>query len=142
MSLTYYNVITSNKVLIASYIFCISFLITEFSNGQKCELNQYQQSCEIHQSCGECLSAYPNLNNQDSPNPCIWCTGQFHSHILPVNSVCLKKHFFAFFTLFQAVLVVDVFPEAPIVSHSAQTIVRTTTRMGLFTSKKTINVRK
>ena len=65
-SLTYYDY----------NIFCISFLITEFSNGQKCELNQYQQSCEIHQSCGECLSAYPNLNtNQDFPNPCIWCTG-------------------------------------------------------------------
>ena len=65
-------------------------LFLEFSNGQKCTWDQYKQSCDMHQTCGECLSAaYPDLSN-DRPTPCIWCSGCSRGRCLPRGTNCTE----------------------------------------------------
>ena len=63
----------------------------EFSNGQKCQWNQYKKSCEAHQSCGECLSAYPDLSDDSRfGSPCVWCTNCGRGRCVPKGTNCTQ----------------------------------------------------
>lgn len=54
---------------------CTSFQsgTLEFTNGVRCDLSQYQQLCEVHKSCGDCLSTYPDIQDEQELPLCVWC---------------------------------------------------------------------
>ena len=56
---------------------CTSFQsgTLEFSNGVRCDFSQYHQRCEVHKSCGECLSSYPDVQDEQEVPLCVWCAG-------------------------------------------------------------------
>ena len=71
---------------------CTSFQsgTLEFSNGVRCDLSQYHQRCDAHKTCGECLSQYPDIQD-DTPihNLCSWCAGCGSKGIcVPRGSAC------------------------------------------------------
>lgn len=61
---------------------CTSFQsgTLEFSNGVRCDLSQYHQRCEAYKSCGECLSTYPDIQDEHELPLCVWCSNCSDSH--------------------------------------------------------------
>lgn len=59
---------------------CTSFQsgTLEFSNGVRCDLSQYHQRCEVYKSCGECLSTYPDIQDEHELPLCVWCSNCSH----------------------------------------------------------------
>ena len=73
---------------------CTSFQsgTLEFDHGVRCDLAQYQQRCEVHQSCGDCLSTFPNIQSEHELALCVWCPGcSARGKCLPRGSNCLQS---------------------------------------------------
>ena len=70
-------VLTGCKHYLSKPTTCTSFQsgTLEFSNGVRCDFSQYHQRCEVHKSCGECLSSYPDVQDEQEVPLCVWCAG-------------------------------------------------------------------
>ena len=73
---------------------CTSFQsgTLEFDHGVRCDLNQYHQRCQNHQTCGDCLSTFPNIQSEHELALCVWCPGcSPRGKCLPRGSNCSQS---------------------------------------------------
>ncbi len=69
---------------------CTSFQsgTLEFSVGVKCNISSYIMGCHEHMTCGECLSVYPNLDQDQDVSRCVWCPGCNRGKCVPRGTEC------------------------------------------------------
>ena len=72
---------------------CSNFKYLLISTTGFSRISNYNQRCEVHKSCGSCLSTYPNIHQEQELPLCEWCAGCSSSRgqCVPRGSTCPKS---------------------------------------------------